>query len=150
MDELRDDRRRDDMSDSGKFNISIGSVSQSQIVTGDYATVSQRVGLSPEEVERLAAAFAGMRATVESEAPPEKRDEALAQAAALERAVVAEEPDPGRVRRALRWFRDNLPELAGAVTSVMVNPLVGQVVANAGEAVAAQFRDAVEEGKPEG
>jgi hypothetical protein len=131
---------------SGKFNISIGSVSESQIVTGDYNTVSQKVGLSPDEVEDLRAAFQGLRATVQSQAPAEKRSEALAQAAEIEGAVVAEAPDPGRVRTALRWFRDNLPELAGAVTTVLVNPLVGKVVTSAGEAVAGQFRDAVEEG----
>jgi len=130
---------------SGKFNISIGSATDSQIVVGDYNTVSQKVGLSPEEVERLRGAFASMRATVEAQAPAERRAEALAQAAELEQAVVAEEPDPGRVRKVLHWFRDNLPELAGAVTTVLVNPLVGKVVTSAGEAVAGQFRDAVEE-----
>jgi hypothetical protein len=133
------------MTDSGKFHISIENISDSQVVVGDYNTVSQKVGLSPDEVERLRGAFAGMRATVEAQAPAERRAEALAQAAELERAVVAEEPDPGRVRTALRWFRDNLPELAGAVTTVLVNPLVGKVVTSAGEAVAGQFRDAVEE-----
>jgi len=130
----------------GKFNISIGSISHSQVAIGDYATLSQRVGLSAEEVERLRGVFQGLRTTVESSAPPEQRDEALAQAAELERAVVAEEVDPGRVRRVLRWFRDNLPAVAGAVTTVLVNPLVGQVVASAGEAVAGQFRDALEGG----
>ena len=88
----------------GKFNISIGNISHSQVAIGDYATLFQRVGLSAEEV------------------------------------------DPGRVRSVLRWFRDNLPAVAGAVTTVLVNPLVGQVVASAGEAVAGQFRDALEEG----
>jgi hypothetical protein len=45
----------------------------------------------------------------------------------------------------LRWFRDNAPQLAGAVVSVVINPLVGKVVEGAGEAIANQFREVVKE-----
>ena len=45
----------------------------------------------------------------------------------------------------LRWFRDNAPELAGAVLSIVVNPLVGTVVASAGEAIADQYKEMVNE-----
>jgi len=129
----------------GKFNVSFGDVSQSQIVMGDYNTVSQRVGLTPEETAELRATFSDMRTTVARDAPPERRDEALAQADELERAVVAEQPEPDRIRKVLRWFRDNAPQLAGAVVSVVINPLVGKVVEGAGEAIADQFREVVNE-----
>src|SRR3954451_752978 len=128
----------------GKFNIQIGSVSQSQIVTGDYATVSQQVGLSADEVDQLKATFDGLRDQVEAQAPPEQRDEALAQAAEVEAAVVAPQPDPGRFKRALAWFRANAPQLAGTVASVVVSPIVGKVVQTAGDAIAGQFRDAID------
>ena len=82
---------------------------------------------------------------MEEEAPPERRDEAVAQAEELERAAVSERPDVGRVRNVLRWFRDNAPQLAGAVVSVVVNPLVGKVVEGAGEAIADQFKQVVKE-----
>jgi hypothetical protein len=129
----------------GKFNVSFGDVTQSQIVMGDYNTVSQRVGLTPQETAELRAAFSDMRTEVAREAPPERRDEALAQADELERAVVAERPEPDRIRTVLRWFRDNAPQLAGAVVSVVINPLVGKVVEGAGEAIADQFREVVKE-----
>jgi hypothetical protein len=129
----------------GKFNVSFGDVTQSQIVMGDYNTVSQRVGLTPQETAELRDVFSGMRTTVAQEAPQERRDEALAQAEELERAVVTEQPDPGRIRKVLRWFRDNAPQLAGAVVSVVINPLVGKVVEGAGEAIAEQFREVVNE-----
>jgi hypothetical protein len=112
---------------------------------GDYNTVSQRVGLTPQETAELRTAFSDMRTTVARGAPPERRDEALAKADELERAVVAEQPDPGRIRTVLRWFRDNAPQLAGAVVSVVINPLVGKVVEGAGEAIANQFREVVKE-----
>jgi hypothetical protein len=129
----------------GKFNVSFGDVTQSQIVMGDYNTVSQRVGLTPEETAELRAAFSDMRTTVARDAQPEQREEALAKAHELERAVVAEQPDPGRIRTVLRCFRDNAPQLAGAVVSVVINPLVGKVVEGAGEAIANQFREVVKE-----
>jgi hypothetical protein len=129
--------------EAGKFNIRFGDVSQSQFVTGDYNTVAQHVGLSPEDTDALRAAFAGMRERVAAEAPPEQRERAIAEAAEVEAAIVSTDPDPGRVRRALRWFRDHLPQLAGTVAGVLVNPVVGKVVAAAGDAVAEEVRDAI-------
>jgi hypothetical protein len=130
---------------TGKFNIHIGDVSDSQVVIGDYNIVTQKAGLSPEEAAKLRGVFADFRSSVEAEAPPERRDEAVAQAEELERAVVSEQPDVGRVRKVLRWFRDNAPQLTGAVVSVVVNPLVGKVIEGAGEAIADQFKQVVKE-----
>ena len=130
--------------EGGQFNIRFGDVTQSQFVTGDYNTVAQQVGLSPQDVEALRAAFADMRAQVAAGAPPELREQAAEQALEVERAVVSDEPDPGRARRALRWFREHLPQLAGTVASVLVNPIVGKVVETAGDAVAKEFREAIE------
>ncbi len=134
----------DDQS-AGKFNIHIGDVSQAQVVIGDYNTVTQKAGLTPEEAAKLRGVFEQFRSSVEKAAPPEKRGEAVAQAEELERAVVSERPDVGRVRTVLRWFRDNAPQLAGAVVSVVVNPLVGKAVEGAGEAIADQFKEVVKE-----
>ncbi len=130
---------------AGKFNIQIGDVSRSQVVIGDYNTVTQKAGLTPEEAAKLRGVFEQFRSSVEKEAPPERRGEAVAQAEELERAVVSERPDVGRVRTVLRWFRDNTPQLAGAVVSVVVNPLVGKAVEGAGEAIADQFKEVVKE-----
>ena len=129
----------------GKFNIQFGNVTQSQIVMGDYNTVAQKVGLTPEETAELRSMFGDLRTTVAEQAQPEQRDEALGQAEELERAVVAEQPDPRRIRKVLGWFRDNAPQLLGTVVSVVVHPLVGKVVEGAGQAIADQFRQVVKE-----
>jgi hypothetical protein len=133
----------DDQS-AGKFDIHMGDVSDSQVVIGDYNTVTQKVGLSPEDAAKLRGLFEELRSSVKEEAPPERRDEAVAKAEELERAVVSERPDVGRVRTVLRWFRENAPQLAGAVTSVVVNPLVGKVVEGAGQAISDQFRELID------
>ena len=131
---------------TSKYNLQIaGDLNQSQVVMGDYNTVGQKVGLSPQEAIELRAAFAEMRSAVAEKAPPGRRDMALAEAAELEAAIVTDRPQPSRVREALSWFRDNAPELAGAVLGVVVNPLVGKVVEGAGKAIADQFREVVAE-----
>jgi hypothetical protein len=129
----------------GKYNLQFGNVTESQFVIGDYNTVTQKVGLTPQETAELRTVFSDLRTTVAEQAQPEQRDQALAQAEELERAVVAEQPDPGRIRKVLRWFKDNAPQLAGTVVSVVVNPLVGKVVEGAGEVIADQFHDLVKE-----
>jgi hypothetical protein len=130
----------------GKFNIKIGDLHQSQAVVGDNNTVTQNIGLTPEEAAELRGVFDDLQTKVVEKAPPDKRDAALAEAKELERAIVTEDPKPDRVRQALAWFRDNAPELAGAVAGIVVNPLVGKVVEKAGKAIADQFRQIGAEG----
>lgn len=125
-----------DQPTGSKFNVSFGNVSQSQIVTGDYATVTQNVGLTAAEAEQLRDLFAGLRSAVAEQAPAEERAAAEQQARELEQAVVSEQPDPDRVRAVLRWFKERAPQLVGTVVSVVVNPLVGKVVEGAGTAIA--------------
>lgn len=128
-----------------KYNLRFGDVTHSQFVTGDYNYVTQTVGLSPEEATALRGVFDDLRTAVAANAPADRQDEALVQAGELEQALVAEQPDPGRVRRVLRWFREHAPELAGAVVSVVVHPLVGKVVQGAGEVVAERVKEAIED-----
>jgi hypothetical protein len=130
---------------SGKFNIQFGDVSDSQLVVGDYNTVSQRIGLTPEEAVQLRAVFADFKSAVAEQSPEELRADAQAHADELERAVVTERPDPGAVRRVLRWFKEHAPELAGVVAGVVINPLVGKLVEGAGAAIADRFRSVVRE-----
>ena len=130
---------------TGKYNIQFGNVTDSQFVVGDYNTVSQLRGLSPAQTAELRAIFANLKSSVAEGAPDELRDEAVATVDELERALVNEQPDPGVVRRVLRWFREHVPQLAGAVVSVVVNPIVGKLVEGAGSAIADEFRQAVEQ-----
>jgi hypothetical protein len=128
----------------GKFNIQIGSVDRTTFTIGDYATVQTQNGLTAAEVADLRSVFDGLRAEVTANAPPDQREEALAQAAEVEASVVAGQLDPGRFKRALAWFRANAPGIAGTVASVVVSPIVGKVVEGAGDAIASRFREAVD------
>jgi hypothetical protein len=126
-----------------KFSIQIGTVNDSQVVVGDGNTVSQRIGLTPAETAELQSLFDGLKSSVNAQAPPEVQEAAEAHVRELEGALVATEPDPGTVRRVLRWFKANAPQLAGAVVSVVINPLVGKVVEGAGTAIADRLHQVI-------
>ena len=81
-----------------------------------------------------------MRTTVEQQAPAEIRDEAVRQADALKDATLGPKPDVSLMAQVNDWFLKHAPGLLGAVTTVIVNPIVGKVVKAAGDAVATEYR----------
>lgn len=96
--------------------------------------------LSPEGLSQLASLFATLRSDVTANAPVEQRDDALAKITELESAIAAEDnPDLVTMDYVRGWFSRRVPQLAGAVVSVIVHPLVGQLVTAAGEALVAEF-----------
>jgi len=105
--------------------------------SGDIRVGGLRYGLDARDLGTL---FASLRSLVEEQAPPEKKQEALQAVNALKEAVKAEKPNVSKMEGVLDWFKKNVPQLAGAVASVIVNPIVGTVVQAAGEVAAQEFR----------
>jgi len=93
-----------------------------------------------EELRELTAAFTTLRGQIERDAPADVRDEAVRQADALKEATLGSKPDVSLMAQARNWFLKHAPGLFGAVTTVIVNPIVGKVVQAAGDAVAAEYR----------
>ena len=116
-----------------------------QVAVGKGITQTQIAGVAKPEVTEvdlaeLRQALAELKAKVAAEAPPEKKDAALERLGELEETVTADEPDLTTMEYVKNWFVKNLPGLAGAVTSVVVHPIVGKLVEAAGDALAAEFR----------
>lgn len=116
-----------------------------QVGIGRDIKQSQSIGKAPvpvtdEELATLKEQLAQLRELVSQQAPSEKQDAALERVEELSDAVTAGEPDLATMEYVKNWFGKNLPALAGAVTSVIVNPIVGKLVEAAGDAVAAEFR----------
>jgi hypothetical protein len=116
-----------------------------QVAVGKGITQIQTIGAARPEVTEadlaeLRQILADLKAKVAAKAPPEKKDAALARVEELEEAVTAGEPDLPTMEYVKRWFAKNLPGLAGAVTSVVVHPIVGKLVEAAGDALATEFR----------
>ncbi len=124
------------------FHTHIGSVS-GPVHTGKGDIVIQRWeagGVTAEEIEALQRLFADLRAQVGAEAPPELVQEAQAQVDALEQEAIAAKPDVDRMQRVRDWFLKHLPRVAGTVTSVLINPILGKVVEAAGDLAAEELR----------
>ncbi len=132
----------DNYHEGDSFETHIGSVS-GPVHTGKGDIIIENWkerGITREEVETLGALFDDLRSQVMEKAPPELEEEAQAQVEALEEEVAAKEPDVSRIERVRKWFAEHLPSAVGAVTSVLVNPIVGKVVEAAGELAADELR----------
>ena len=138
---------KDDPGDKGPGDVSVtiqGNV-EGQVAVGSHITQRQvRVqGAGPVTAEDLAALeglLASLREDVVREAPEGQRQAALERIDELAEAVNAEEPDLSVMEYVKGWFGKHLPQLAGAVASVVVHPVVGKVVGAAGDLAAAEFR----------
>ena len=116
-----------------------------QLIQGDGNYQVQTVGTGPvteadlAEVRKL---LEELRARVEAEASPEKKAEALQQVKELQETIETKDPEdvPDRLGGVKSWFKRNLPTLAGAVVSVIVNPIVGKVVEAAGTGLASEVQ----------
>jgi hypothetical protein len=120
-----------------------GPVSGQVAVGNHISQVSTRVEAgqpSPAELAVLRQLLAELKQRVVAEAPPEKQPAALERVAELEEAITAEEPDLSTMEYVKGWFARQLPGLAGAVVSVIVNPIVGKLVESAGDMLAGEFR----------
>jgi hypothetical protein len=116
-----------------------------QVAVGKGITQIRTIGTArPEvteaELAELRQALADLKAEVVAEAPADKKAAALERVEELGEALTAEEPDLPTMEYVKRWFAKNLPGLAGAVTSVIVHPIVGKLMEAAGDALAAEFR----------
>ena len=105
--------------------------------TGRIQVNTLRYGVNADELGSL---FEALYRLVDEQAPPDQKQRALQEIDALKEAIEDEEPDLGKMESVLRWFKRNLPQLAGAVSSVILHPIVGQVVEAAGEVLATEFR----------
>jgi hypothetical protein len=114
----------------------IGSNVHQQQALGDAAVAA----VTQAELQQLRDAFAQLRAQVEAQVPEGERAAAVERVDELQQAVIADKPDVTTIRYVAQWFGRNLPKLAGAVTTVVVHPIVGKLVEAAGEMLAGDFR----------
>ncbi len=130
---------------SESIRADIRSNNTGQIGVGKNIAQSQSIGtagpaLTETELADLWQILAGFKDQVATGAPPEKREAALERVDELEEAITADDPDLTTMEYVRNWFGKNLPALAGAVTSVLVHPLVGKAIEVAGGAAANEFR----------
>jgi hypothetical protein len=115
-----------------------------QVAIGKGITQSQTSitsgGVSENELSELLRSIESLRTRISAEAPADKQGAALERVDELQQAVTEKQPDLTTMEYVRNWFARNVPALAGAVTGVIVNPIVGKLVEAAGETLAEEFR----------
>ena len=130
------------MSETGhtgdRIEATISGEISGQVAVGKHITQQQTIGaarqeVTPEERAELQRLLDELKTQIEAEAPAEKKDAALERVQELEEELGSEKPDLSTMAYVKRWFGKNLPKLAGAVTGVIIHPIVGKLVEAAGE-----------------
>lgn len=121
-----------------------GPVSGSLVIGNSNVQINRSASsgfiVTNADVEHLQQQLAGLKRQVAAGAPDELQGPAIERLDELEAAVLAEEPDLSTMDYVKGWFTKNLPGIAGSVTSLIVNPIVGKLVEAAGETLASEFR----------
>ena len=131
--ERKDEKRIDIRDVSGQVAIGNHNI-QSQTIETKNVTVSEA------ELKALQKMFENVKDQITEKAPKEKQEKALEKVSELEEAIKTKKPDLTTMEYVKNWFEKNLPQLAGAVTGLVVNPIVGKLVEVAGETIANEFK----------
>lgn len=117
-----------------------------QVAIGAHQQVSQAVGqaaapVTAAELAQLHQLFEQLRHQVQGEVDGDRLGSALERVDELETAIAADKPDLTTMAYVRGWFAKHLPTLTGAVTGIVIHPIVGKLVEAAGEMAATEFRD---------
>lgn len=133
------------MNEKQRFgNIHVSDVS-GQVIVGDHNQQNRIINAGPPQIteaERAALEqiLDDLKTQVQAEAPPDKQAAALERAEELGEAITGAAPDLDTMAYVKGWFAKNVPALAGAVTGIIIHPIVGKLVEAAGDLLASEFR----------
>jgi hypothetical protein len=125
------------------IHVTVGGDVSGQLAAGENITqmsTNTTGKVTEAELEEFRQLLATLRSKVEAEAQPDQKDAALERVGELEQAITEKKPDLTTMEYVKNWFVKNLPGLAGAVTSVVVHPIVGKLVEASGDALVGEFR----------
>ncbi len=115
-----------------------------QVAVGKNIQQEQQIGsgnqISSDDLQQVEKLFADLKQQIALQAPADKKEAALQRVDELQQEVVSQKPSLTTFEYMRNWFAKNLPSMAGAVASVVVNPIVGKVVEAAGTIAADQLK----------
>lgn len=126
----------------GQNVVQIGTISGGQVSLGvgsrppsepTRPQIESHLAVVREQLRQL-------KTQVAAEAPADKKTAALERLDELSEALIASPPDLDTLAYVKSWFGKNIPALAEAVIVVIAHPSVRQLMAAAGEVVAAEYR----------
>ena len=110
--------------------------------TGAVGRESTVIVLKQDEIETVNRLFADLNSQLRSvpDISEDKRNEAIIKAEELNNEIIKEKPELGKIEQLKGWLKDSVPEVAGAVTSLFVNPVIGKVVEKAGGMISERIK----------
>jgi hypothetical protein len=125
------------------IQVTVGGDVSGQLAAGENITqmsTKTTPQVTQAELEEFRQLLTTLRAKIEVDVPSEKQEAALERVGELEHAITEKKPDLSTMEYVRNWFVKNLPGLAGAVTGVVVHPLVGKLVEAGGDTLVNEFR----------
>lgn len=126
-----------------EINIQIGD-NASQVAAGKdvHQTIRTQSHIEVTEADFEAARelFKSLREEIETQVPPEKKEAALQRATELEEAITGEKPDLTTIDYVKSWFGKNIPQLAGTIANILINPIITKLVGAAGDVTVEQLK----------
>jgi hypothetical protein len=127
------------------INATISGDIKGQVAVGKGIVQTQTIKAAPVELTQgdLAALnqlLTDLKTRVSAEAPAGQKEAALERVDELAEAITSKEPDLTTMEYVKNWFGKHLPGIAGAITGVIVHPIVGKLVEAAGDALVAEFQ----------
>ena len=125
------------------YQISVGGSVGGNVVVGRQNQINASPvtnGVSAADLAAFRSAVDAVKAQAVAATPSaDQAAEASAQLDQLHDAATAAKPDLNTFERVRNWFGEHLPTMAGAVTGLLVHPVVGALVKSAGDALAGEF-----------
>jgi hypothetical protein len=132
----------------GDYIVANIGANSGQVAVGKNIHQVQQVGsgnqVTEADLKQVQQLFAELKQQIELSAPPEKKDAALERVTELHEEITSQKPALSTFEYLRNWFLKNVPSLAGAVASVVLNPIVGKVVEAAGTIAANQLKNLFE------
>nr|QNO50048.1 hypothetical protein MMAJBCMK_00031 [Methanosarcinales archaeon ANME-2c ERB4] len=110
--------------------------------TGALGRESTVIVLKQDKIETVNRLFADLNSQLRSvpDISEDRRNEAISKSEELNKELIKEKPEPGKIEQLKGWLIDNVPEVAGTVTSLFINPIVGKVVEKAGKMMSERIK----------
>ena len=130
----------------GNVNTSISGNVSGQVAIGNNISQIQRLSesesieVTPEDLIVLKQLFEELKVRISSEVEPSKQSSALERINELQETMTPEKIDLTTIKYVKQWFMKSLPKISGAVTSVIIHPIVGKLVEASGDVAAEEFR----------
>jgi len=138
------DKKDQPLNVGGDYIVANIGANSGQVAVGKNIHQVQQVGsgnqVTEADLKQVQQLFAELKQQIELQSPPDKKEAALERVTELQEEVTSQKPAVSTFEYVRNWFLKNAPSLAGAVASVVLNPIVGKVVEAGGTIAADQLK----------